>query len=150
MARRRCRAGIRAVLRRFLHQGPLRRSGAPQRGIRQQGTCQHHVGLLFFVNLQIRMEPGRAGGKAVPLNRDAASGEVVEFVALDVEAVLARAESAVDDLYAALRVMVQGIQPEVFALDSAGIFRHVGRDGRRKVFDRTQTTATEVSRMFPG
>ena len=130
--------------------GPVGSSGTTQRGIRQQRTCQHHVRLLLFVNLQIRMKPGCAGGKTVPLNRDAASGKVVEFVALDVEAVLSRTESAVDDLYAALCVMVQGIQPEVFPLDPAGIFRHVGRDGRRKVFDRTQMAAAEVSRVLPG
>ena len=95
------------------------------------------------------MKPGCAGGEKFPVNRNAAPGKIVEFVAFDVEAVFARTESAVDDLHAALRVMVQGVQPEVFPLDPAGVPRHVRRDGRRKVLDRTQTAAAEVPRVLP-
>ena len=113
-------------------------------------TCQHHVRLLLLVDLQIRMKRGCAGGKKFPLNRDTTTGQVVQFGALDVEAVLSWPEGAMNDLHPALAVMMQCIQPEVLPLNPAGIFRHVVRNGRRKVFDRTQVATAELVRVLPG
>jgi hypothetical protein len=96
VARRGCRSGIGAMVRRLLYHGLVRRSGTTQRGIGQERTCQHHVRLLLLVDLQIRMKRGCAGGKKVPLNWDTAAGQVVQFGALDVETVLSGPEGAME------------------------------------------------------
>jgi hypothetical protein len=82
--------------------------------------------------------------------RDTTSGQVVQFGALDVEALLSWPEGTMNDLHPALAVMMQCIQPQVLPLDPSGIPRHVGRDGRRKVFDRTQVASTKIVRVLRG
>ena len=101
------------------------------------------------MDLQVRVKGGGARAKAVPVDFDPAARQVVEFGPFDIEAMLPWPERPVDHFDSATAVMMQGVEPVVFAFDAAAVLRHVVGNGARKVLDGAEVAAGLNPRPTP-